>query len=180
MSTSMTSGGTIRFVLFLALFLAFWPVAPCGANPLPAGACCMPDGSCWEIDEEFCLHEGGTYMGEGLPCTPNPCPPPMGACCYPDGICTFVSETECTPPCVWLGGGFACSPCNPCVQCSGACCWPDGRCTMESTYYCCMHGGDPNCGVSCVEPRCGTSSAPEPGGPESRRATWGTIRMLYR
>ncbi len=53
--------------------------------PCPIGACCLPDGSCSETREDACLEVGGTYHGDNVTCTPNPCPPPpILSCCAGD------------------------------------------------------------------------------------------------
>lgn len=42
-----------------------------------SGACCMPDGSCFEDTNANCAAAGGTYEGDGTTCDPNPCPQPV-------------------------------------------------------------------------------------------------------
>jgi hypothetical protein len=45
----------------------------------PAGACCLPSG-CEISFEGRCHYDGGTYMGDGVPCNPDPCPAvPVGS-----------------------------------------------------------------------------------------------------
>lgn len=46
-----------------------------GAN---TGACCFNTGGCLEVTESFCLSNGGTYLGDGTRCWPNPCGDPGG------------------------------------------------------------------------------------------------------
>jgi spore coat protein A len=41
--------------------------------PAPAGACCLPDGSCDSLTAAECAAAGGTYQGDDTPCTPLPC-----------------------------------------------------------------------------------------------------------
>jgi len=63
------------------------------------GACCADDGSCGVPGGlAECDAQGGTYQGDGVSCTPNPCPPPIGACCLPtaDAQCSEVDEPTCT------------------------------------------------------------------------------------
>lgn len=38
------------------------------------GACCSPAGSCSIAGDGQCQSEGGTFMGNGTSCDPNPCP----------------------------------------------------------------------------------------------------------
>ena len=42
---------------------------------LQDGACCYPDGTCLLVPEGQCLEEQGLWLGEDVPCDPNPCPP---------------------------------------------------------------------------------------------------------
>jgi hypothetical protein len=46
------------------------------ANCSPVGACCTSDG-CQFLTMYRCIDLGGQYMGDGTPCTPNPCQPPV-------------------------------------------------------------------------------------------------------
>ena len=39
----------------------------------PVGACCFASGDCLLGTEAGCEGAGGTYMGDGVPCDPNPC-----------------------------------------------------------------------------------------------------------
>lgn len=41
----------------------------------PPGACCLPDGSCEVVDQILCAYHGGIWLGFGIPCEPDPCPP---------------------------------------------------------------------------------------------------------
>jgi hypothetical protein len=41
----------------------------------PAGACCFPAGVCLQGTEEACRMAGGSYVGDGTPCMPDPCGP---------------------------------------------------------------------------------------------------------
>ncbi len=44
---------------------------------LPAGACCLPDGSCQDVaDEAACNAQGGTFQGTGTDCLSVECPQP--------------------------------------------------------------------------------------------------------
>ncbi len=36
------------------------------------GACCI-GGVCYTLTNAFCVAAGGTYMGDGSPCSPDPC-----------------------------------------------------------------------------------------------------------
>jgi hypothetical protein len=103
----------------------FSPTLPCtGGNTYEmivasglAGACCGLDANdptyCVETYACICTDFGGTFMGEGVACTPTLCGPP-GACCTPTGGCSVTTQAECTTPNTWKGAGTDCFP-NPCV-----------------------------------------------------------------
>jgi hypothetical protein len=92
-----------------------WGVAGENACPVLAiGACCITGGSCQVLGEEECTVVGGTYMGSGTNCDPNPCALPTGACCLTDQSCIVVTQGECSQQ----GGSYqgddsVCEP-NPC------------------------------------------------------------------
>ncbi|MCA9759281.1 MAG: hypothetical protein KDA27_26045 [Candidatus Eisenbacteria bacterium] len=39
------------------------------------GACCLQQGSCVFVTMSACSDSVGLFLGEGMPCDPNPCPP---------------------------------------------------------------------------------------------------------
>ncbi len=41
----------------------------------PVGACCLPDGLCQVMLAASCAEAGGTWLGPGTGCDPNPCEP---------------------------------------------------------------------------------------------------------
>jgi len=43
--------------------------------PSPVGACCLPSGDCVLETAGDCETDGGTYLGDGTACNPNPCNP---------------------------------------------------------------------------------------------------------
>jgi hypothetical protein len=45
----------------------------CGDAPA-VGGCCVGD-ECYLLDRAGCVDEGGTYLGDGRVCFPNPCAP---------------------------------------------------------------------------------------------------------
>lgn len=98
------------------------------------GACCLPGGGCIEATIEECALEGGTYLGDNLPCDPNPCP---GACCT-ETVCIYISAAVCDNQYsgTFLGSGVPCDP-QPCL---GACCL-DGQCRMLFHGDCIQYGG---------------------------------------
>lgn len=44
-------------------------------NVAPVGACCVPGRTCEVLPAATCAAQGGTYMGDGLPCDPQGCVP---------------------------------------------------------------------------------------------------------
>lgn len=107
------------------------------------GACCLPDGSCEYVPEEFCTQAyGGDYLGDGIPCEPNPCPP-AGACCLQDGTCVVVTEATCiaTYSGIYQGDGIGCDP-NPCGPVGACCNIEDGfNCQVAPEGWCLQRGG---------------------------------------
>ena len=81
---------------------------------IPTGACCVGD-VCSVVTESECGDLGGMYLGDDVPCDPNPCG--SGACCeWPSGDCQEVSFDDCNAlgaGWTFLGGGTSCTP-NPC------------------------------------------------------------------
>ena len=139
------------------------------ANPVPVGACCLPDGTCEVWDRLQCEAMGGTYLGDDIWCEPDPC---IGACCFPSGECMMLNPQLCAQYGVFLGYETACDPCNPCVLWAGACCLPDGSCVVESYYECCLAGGEMTMGDECEPNPCGGSPTEE--------ESWGRIKSRYR
>ncbi len=45
---------------------------PC-PTPDPEGACCLDDGSCVRASEFDCTLVGGSFVGDDVPCDPDPC-----------------------------------------------------------------------------------------------------------
>lgn len=150
--------------------VAFYP----GPVP-PAGACCMPDGSCTMTCELDCVAPG-FWHGESTLCDPNPCPqpPPKGACCDPEsGDCVLLTQAECLSS-DWIPDA-TCGPDNPCALQPpvAACCDLEGHCTLSVESECRLpsvwHPEWSSCNVI-VCPR------PVPAQP----ATWGSIKATYR
>ena len=114
------------------------------------GACCLSNGTCQSRLEDACYLQGGTFLGVGVACDPNPC---IGACCVssPQPAC-IAARTE--AQCAALSGSWhqavGCSP-NPCL---GACCDPITQ-TCADTYQlpCLQVGRDfMGEGTACADP----------------------------
>lgn len=124
------------------------------------GACCRPDGSCFQTNlVSECEANGGTFIAGGI-CTQGSC---RGVCCKPDGTCFGTSsENECKA----VGGTFfvgqscAQAPCptaNP-----GACCVPGALCFTVTTATQCNGTYFPNSSCQpnpCVTGSCCTAAA---------------------
>jgi len=102
------------------------------------GACCFPNCTCQIKNGAACAAApGGTYLGDGTICDPNPCPAAVGACCPPTGVCVILNEADCLlVPAMWLGYGSVCVPNNPCEQPEGSCCYTDGTCQVMQAAPC--------------------------------------------
>ena len=88
------------------------------------GACCRPDGTCFEASQAFCTTSGGVYQGDGTTCGTVNCPqPPTGACCLTSG-CTILTQAQCTAQNgTYQGNNTTCSTAGcpiPCPPISGA------------------------------------------------------------
>jgi len=73
----------------------------------PLGACCVGE-VCSQTHQADCQ---GTYVGDGVPCDPNPCIIPTGACCI-GSDCTVTTQAGCDG--TYMGDGIPCDP-NPCA-----------------------------------------------------------------
>lgn len=90
----------------------------------PTGACCLPDGSCVDVDRVTCANAGGIYGGDG-----SACGGVIEACCLPDGSCDF-RDTKCCelaqgipqPGGLCKGQQACCSAGGDCVKADGLCC----------------------------------------------------------
>jgi hypothetical protein len=80
-----------------------------GAN-IADGACCMPDGTCFQGRAELCQIRGGVYQGDSTTCAQVMCLPPQpGACCLPGGTCSIESSATCRQlGGIYNGDGTAC------------------------------------------------------------------------
>jgi hypothetical protein len=117
----------------------------CDPNPcLTDGACCHPDGSCFQSNAAGC---DGTWRGAGTSCfTFGIC---FGACCHPNGTCDEMSADTCaaSPGLVEFHGiGTTCDS----FVCGGACCYCGG-CGFFNASLCSDSGGGWHAGQSCEE-----------------------------
>jgi hypothetical protein len=106
------------------------------------GACCAGTNCVGEFYEQYCIaHYAGTFKGEGVLCSSNPCAP-TGACCTPAGACSITTQANCLSPNVWHGEWTSCTPnnCPPPAQ-TGACCSTTGVCSVITQAACTAAGG---------------------------------------
>lgn len=122
-----------------------WGLGTCAANPCPPGACCAPDGQCFNLDEPGCA---GLVGGPGIwfptfRCSDSLAPCVVrGACCYPSGQCVEpMTAAEC-----FASGGFTFSPgeigglpYTP--RCPGLDCTPPIPCCNDASCSDCMVRG---------------------------------------
>ncbi len=84
--------------------------------PIPTGACCYGT-TCNVVSGVYCAITGGTYHGDGSPCSPNPCAEPSTSrCCLPDQSCVDETESDCAD----AGGLFI--PGTSCDDSACTCC----------------------------------------------------------
>ncbi len=71
--------------------------------PVPAQACCLPDGACLDLAPTACGGRAGEAQGRGSSCASvdGSCPRPTVACCRADGSCDDLERDAC------LGSGGA-------------------------------------------------------------------------
>lgn len=149
-------------------------VGPMTPDP---GACCIGE-DCSYILEEQCIALGGNFLGELIPCEPNPCLPPLGACCLPEplGHCQEMSEAECLlMQGQWMGPETTCAPINPCTG-EWVCCYgtPPYECIIVNLQSeCDSLGGDFHPEWNTCEPN---PCLPTP----CKETSWGGIKSMYR
>lgn len=127
-------------------------------TPPDTGACCRPGGAGCSVESPAeCAHDGGTYMGTGSHCVPDPCPSeePIGACCN-DESCSIHTLGDCTDGGGYYLGDFSvCDP-NPCADVTGGCCDPaTGACIIVANGVECA-------GIGGVFRGPGSDCAPDP------------------
>ncbi|MEM7246115.1 MAG: hypothetical protein AAF533_12280 [Acidobacteriota bacterium] len=122
----------------------------------PPESCCMPDGSCTDLDPTTCRRMGGEPEGVGTTCATTVCP--VEACCMADGSCTDLSPAAC----MTMGGapqgmGTTCATTTCPVQ---ACCMAGGACTDLEPTACMAMGGVPQgMGTTCATTTCPVEEA---------------------
>ncbi len=94
--------------------LYFGDGSVCTAEICLLGACCQPDGSCFNALEENCQGPCDSFQGALNRCDLVECTPTLGACCV-GPVCSEESACDCTLlGGTYLGDGSDCIP-NPCV-----------------------------------------------------------------
>jgi hypothetical protein len=167
-----------------AVVLALAICTPASAIP---GACCLEDNACVLYTWDECSAAGGTYWGDGTPCSPDPCRPGFGVCCSYYGECSIRTFSECVQDpgvCAWMEGMTSCDP-NPCPACCPiACCLPDQSCRVVGCGEdCAAIGGTWIPGKTFCHPNpCIVCDVPndDGDGDRVRMSSWGMIRSVYR
>lgn len=108
-STLQASGGAVPANFEVAVRVA------CAG--LGLGACCLPDGSCLDIDTASCTALGGVFSGKGSSCGTTTCAqPPTGACCLTSG-CMITNQFFCAANGgTFQGVGTGCGGCAPATE----------------------------------------------------------------
>lgn len=127
----------------------------------PTGACCTPDGSCFEaIEASECADAGGFYQGDGITCAGVVCPQPVGACCTETGCIDALTENQCAAFAgIHMGAGTFCFN-TVCPAFTGVCCTALG-CVDGHTAATCEAAGGEFLGI---DTQCISSSCPGPPG----------------
>jgi len=128
-NTCMNLGGT------------FYPSGLCVGD---IQACCMPDGSCFDMDVFCCINDfSGVPQGPGTSCSAA-----TVACCFNDGSCMDTDPLCCDDLGGWLSGAPAClgdgnsnGTDDACEDADGACCYPNGSCAITDATTCVSQGG---------------------------------------
>lgn len=128
------------------------------------GACCPAEGlGCNQQTIKDCTVDGGTYLGDNVPCTAGEfCPTRTGACCTPDAsACSIKAPAACAlADGAFVGLGSACNFQGACPLAVGKCCIENGAdclqviqpaCTGANTFF---HGAGTQCvvGEECFVP----------------------------
>lgn len=86
----------------------------CSGDICLLGACCQPDGTCFDALEEDCSDPCETFQGALNRCSGVDCTPTLGACCV-GAVCSEVTSCVCGQMGgTYNGDGSDCLP-NPCV-----------------------------------------------------------------
>lgn len=122
------------------------------------GACCI-DQSCSLLFEIDCIEGGGTYLGDDVSCSPEPCD--YGVCCNNDLECSITLESDCFIDYYWDGDQEECLP-GLCVEASiAACCLETGECVTTDKLTCeSLAGGWSSFTASCDALSCVTGDGP--------------------
>jgi hypothetical protein len=107
----------------------------------PPEACCLPDGSCFDVRPNDCLGRGGIPQGAGTDCAGTACPQPQPeACCFRDGTCDDLLPPDCA-----AAGGTAQGAGTDCAGATcpadEACCLRDGSCQDLAPGSCALLSG---------------------------------------
>lgn len=125
------------------------------------GACCLPTGNCQFMTQTECSAQGGTYLGDNVPCGIGACSGATVACCFAatGGCLNLLPDT-----CLAAGGvpgpsgsnctGYTCFP-------TGACCLPNGSCIGPVSPETCAAQGGVFQGNNTT---CGGTNCPQPTG----------------
>ncbi|MEM7229750.1 MAG: hypothetical protein AAF432_13145 [Planctomycetota bacterium] len=141
------------------------------------GACCLTDGTCLQEAPNICTLEiGGTFLGVGVPCDPNPCVQPEacpggGNCfedndtpgCEDEACCDLICELDlfcCTNEWDELCVDAALKLCEG-SPIFGACCFADGSCSIGTEDDCAASVGGRYQGDAtvCIPNSCPTEQA---------------------
>ncbi|HMN42665.1 MAG TPA: GEVED domain-containing protein, partial [Phycisphaerales bacterium] len=110
-----------------------WIASDNSCNPPASGACCT-GSSCSSATAGACLTSGGSYQGDGVSCSPNPCI--TGACCTTALTCSNAIQSVCLSGSGNIYGGDNTTCGTYTCPTDGACCADDGTCALTAPAAC--------------------------------------------
>ncbi|MCH2142856.1 MAG: hypothetical protein MK077_07665 [Phycisphaerales bacterium] len=139
------------------------------SNP-STGACCFGE-SCEVLSAQDCANGGGSYQGDNVSCSPNPCETPAtGACCI-TGTCYTLEEGECDANDGEYQGDDTNCDADPCgTPATGACCVDTNCYPNLNEAQCSDVGGDyQGDGTTCANNPC------DSGGGDDIAIAWNVV-----
>lgn len=105
---TMQDGAAVSFAHIRGTSMIFSNIA--AYVPLPPQGCCLSDGSCLDIDPNFCVASNGVPQGVGTNCASVVCEASQACCFYAAGTCSDLIAGDCLMQGgVPLGVGTSCA-----------------------------------------------------------------------
>jgi hypothetical protein len=105
---TMQDGAAVGFSHIRGTSMVFSNIA--AYVPLPTEACCLSDGTCVELDPNYCIATNGLPQGAGTNCAMVVCEASQACCFYAAGTCADIISSDCVlQGGVPLGDGTSCA-----------------------------------------------------------------------